>query len=75
MTLSEYMQRHPGRTHEQWAADFGISRSHFTQLVNGSAYPSRRVIARIAAVTDGRVPPAAWYPPTQARAPGEDSAA
>ena len=61
MTLPEYMQAHPGRTHEQWAQEIGISRSHFTQIVNGSAFPSRKVIQRISAMTDGRVPPAVWY--------------
>jgi len=66
MTLTEYMSAHPGKTHEQWAAEVGISRSHFTQIVAGSAYPSRKVIQRIDALTGGQVPPAVWYRSSEA---------
>lgn len=65
-TLREYMSAHPGKTHEQWAAEIGISRSHFTQIAKGSAFPSRRVILKIAGLTGGEVPPAAWYQANEA---------
>lgn len=61
MTLAEFLQANSGRTHEQWAAELGISRSHFTMIARGTAYPSRKLIARIDELTGGQVPPAVWY--------------
>jgi DNA-binding XRE family transcriptional regulator len=49
-----------GRTHAEWARHFGISRSHFTMIRNGTALPSRKLAAKIEALTKGRVKAHRW---------------
>jgi hypothetical protein len=59
----------PTRTHEEWANFFGISRSHFTEILNGTALPSRRLAAKIEALTKGRVKAHRWpLPPVRQEA-------
>jgi plasmid maintenance system antidote protein VapI len=48
-------------THEEWARLIGISRSYFTEIINGAKPPSRRVIGRVATVTGGKVSPNSWF--------------
>ena len=61
-TLRQFIETaEPARTHAEWAELFGMSRSHFTEVVNGTARPGRPVIERIATATGGMVPPAAWF--------------
>ncbi|RAP39392.1 hypothetical protein BYZ73_20800 [Rhodovulum viride] len=48
-------------THEQWARRFGISRSHFTMLRNGTAQPSKKLMVRIEEETSGAVSVASWF--------------
>jgi transcriptional regulator with XRE-family HTH domain len=60
-TLRQYIQSSKvQRTHAEWADYFGVSRSHFTEIVNGTARPSLKVISRINEATRGRVPLAVW---------------
>lgn len=61
-TLRQYIDTaKPQRTHEEWAALFGISRSYFTDIVNGRVTPGTKVIQRIHELTRGKVPPAVWF--------------
>lgn len=61
-TLSQYIAAtDPAKTHQEWADEFGISRSYFTEIVNGTVIPGTKVIRRIAEVTRGAVPPAVWF--------------
>jgi transcriptional regulator with XRE-family HTH domain len=61
MTLKSYIEAQPGRTHAEWAERFGVSRSHFTMLLSGAAYPSRKLMQRIAEATEGAVPVTSWF--------------
>jgi len=66
-TFHQYITHaEPQRTHEEWATFFGFSRSHFTEILNGSARPGKRLIERINVATGGEVPPAAWFQPLEA---------
>lgn len=61
-TLQTYIkQADPSRTHGEWAALLGTSRSYFCELVNGSKRPGPKLIRAINAMTGGKVPPAVWY--------------
>jgi len=51
-----------GQTHAQFAERIGVSRAHFTKIANGTAWPSRKLMLRIAEATDGAVPVTAWFP-------------
>ena len=63
-TLRQYIESaKPTRTHEEWAAVFGISRSYFTDIVNERVTPGTKVIKSIAQVTGGKVSPAVWFRP------------
>ena len=66
-TLRQYIATaEPNRTHEEWSKVFGITRSHFTEILNGTAFPGRQVIERIATLTGGDVSPAVWFSPREA---------
>jgi transcriptional regulator with XRE-family HTH domain len=58
--IKTYMAKN-GLTHEEMADRIGISRSFLTQIVNQTRFPSRKVMNKIAEVTGGHVPPAAWF--------------
>ena len=58
--ITSYMAE-TGLTHQAMADMIGISRPFFTQIVNQTRFPSRKVIHRIAEVTNGRVPPTVWF--------------
>lgn len=61
-TLRQYIDRHkPRLTHEEWADRLGISRSYFTEILNGSKPASRRVMAAVNDMTGGKVPPNVWF--------------
>lgn len=61
MTLQQFIGRaKQARTHEEWAEFFGISRSRFTEILNGKR-PGPRTIQQIDAKTGGRVPPNVWF--------------
>lgn len=62
--LKAYIAQNPGHTDAQWARMFGISRSHFTEIRNGTALPSKSLMARIAKETSDGVPVTAWFPVT-----------
>ena len=60
--LKSYMDKSKAaETQEEWAAIFGISRSHLADILRGAVKPGRKTIEKIAAATKGRVPPAAWF--------------
>ena len=65
----------PDRTHAEWAEFFGISRSHFSMILNGSALPSRKLAAKIEALTKGRVKARDWPLEPSRHAPASESAA
>lgn len=50
-----------GMTHRDAADLIGCSRSHFTMLMAGSAFPSRKLMKRIEQVSGGRVPIISWF--------------
>ena len=50
-----------GQTQEQLAKAFGVDRGHMSKLLNGKAYPSRKLMERINAETDGKVPVTSWF--------------
>jgi transcriptional regulator with XRE-family HTH domain len=58
--ISEYLKAHD-MTHEAFAALVDITRPHLTKIANGSAYPSRKLMVRIAKVTNGQVPITSWF--------------
>ncbi|WP_333826881.1 helix-turn-helix domain-containing protein [Pararhodobacter sp.] len=61
-TLPEYCaSAAPTRTHAEWAELFGISRSYFTDIINGKSLPGRDLIAEINKQTNGAVPPGVWF--------------
>jgi hypothetical protein len=61
-TLAQYIaSSKTRRTHEEWAKEFGISRSYFTDIVNGKLTPGTHVIRRVNEYTGGKVPPAVWF--------------
>lgn len=61
-TLPQYIEQSKvKRTHAEWAQIFDMSRSHLTEILNGTAHPSKKAIARIAEATKGKVPPAVWF--------------
>jgi plasmid maintenance system antidote protein VapI len=59
-TLASYIKSQPRKTMAEWATDFGISRPHLHSLLTGGRNPSPDVAIKIAAVTGGQVPVAAW---------------
>lgn len=69
-TLRQYIEAaNPKRTHLEWAQFFGISRSYFTEIVNGDVVPGTKVIRSIADATGGKVSPGVWFPPISRRLP------
>ncbi len=60
--LHAYIASRPDWTDAQWAEHLGMSRSHFTEIRNGTAFPSKRLMVKISEVTEGRVPVIAWFP-------------
>lgn len=58
--LGKYMDGRPGRTQEEWAREFGISRSYVSELASGAVQPSFKLACRIHEVTGGDVPVSAW---------------
>lgn len=61
-TLPQYIsQSKVKRTHAEWAEIFGMSRAHFTEVLNGTARPSAKAIMRINDATRGKVPPQVWF--------------
>lgn len=61
-TIRQYIDSaKPQLTHEEWAARFGISRSYFTDIVNGKVRPGTKVMEAISNATGGKVPPAVWF--------------
>lgn len=61
--LRAYMLKHGPKTNGEWAAFFGISRPHLVGILNNTAQPSKKLMERIAVVTDGEVPVMAWFAP------------
>lgn len=60
--LSTYISRFPGRTQQDWANAFGISRSFFAEIASGRKCPGRRTMISIAKATNGEVPVSSWFP-------------
>ena len=60
-TLNTYLARFPGRTQQDWADIFGISRSFFAEIVGGAKSPGRKTMMSISKATNGEVPIAAWF--------------
>lgn len=60
MTLSEYLNEE-GMTETAFAAKLGVSQVTINRYVNGKRFPDRDTIQRISVVTEGKVPPAAWF--------------
>lgn len=59
--LATYISRAPGRTQQEWADDFGISRSFLSEILSGVKMPGRKTMSRIAEVTDNAVPVTSWF--------------
>lgn len=59
--FQQFVARHPDRTHAEWAAVLGCSRSHFTMLLNGSAQPGKKLMLHIDSVSSGEVPVQSWF--------------
>ena len=59
--LRTYLAGSPETKDGEWAAMFGISRSHFNMIRNGRAQPGKAVMTRIASATGGAVPVTAWF--------------
>lgn len=60
----EYIVNHPeaeSRTQGQWADFFEISRPHFIGIFTGTAQPSKKLMQRIEAKTEGTVPIMSWF--------------
>ena len=61
-TLQSYIaSAEPKRRHHEWAGLLGISKSHFSDVLNGKRHPGPNLIKAINALTGGAVPPAVWY--------------
>lgn len=50
-----------GQTQAQLAEAFGVDRAHLSKIINGRAYPSRKLMERIEAETNGLVPVTSWF--------------
>jgi hypothetical protein len=59
--LADHLGQHPGRKDHEWAEMFGISRSHWNMIKNGTAQPSKAVMTRMETLTDGDVPILSWF--------------
>ena len=59
-TLSEYISSSEKRTPKEWAEFFGISRSYFVELANGTHVPSAKLMVSIQQKTGGAVTPNDW---------------
>ena len=55
MTLPEYVAANGPKTDEEWSKLFGVSRSHFNMLRNGTARPSVYLAQHMEQVTEGAV--------------------
>jgi len=58
--LAKHIQSQPHKPMRVWAEEFGISRPHLINLMDGSRAPSLAVALRIQVVTNGAVPITAW---------------
>lgn len=52
---------HLGISQSTFADQLGVSKGYLSQILAGKREPSREMILRIARVTDGSVPPSAWF--------------
>lgn len=59
--LAKHLADHPDRKDQDWASLFGVSRSHFSMIRSGKAAPSKKVMARMEAMTGGAVPILSWF--------------
>lgn len=62
MTLTEFIESRPDRPQREWAEEFGVSRSFFSEILSGRKFPGRKTISRIEEVTGGKVPASVWFP-------------
>lgn len=53
------------KTDQEWAEFFGVSRSHFNMLRNGTAQPSKTLMLRMEHLTGGEVSVISWFEPTE----------
>jgi hypothetical protein len=60
-TLTSYLASQPKRTDQEWAEEFGISRSHFTEIRLNTAQPGKNLMMKIEQATGGKVPVASWF--------------
>lgn len=61
-TLRSYIASvEPRRRDHEWAALLGVSKSHFSDVLNGKRRPGPNLIKSINTLTGGAVPPAVWY--------------
>lgn len=69
MTLAAYLKEY-GLTDAKFAEMIGVSRVYITHLRTGKrTNPSNVIAAKIARVTDGKVPGSAWFPEVVASQP------
>jgi hypothetical protein len=59
--LNAFIKTQPDQTDGHWAGRLGISRSHFNMIRNGTAVPGRKLMIKIADLTQGAVPVTAWF--------------
>lgn len=74
MTLDDYLAQ-TGTLETDFARAIGLSQSQVNRLRNGESWPSKGVLERIRAATDGRVTPNDFLPPVPARESAEGQAA
>jgi transcriptional regulator with XRE-family HTH domain len=60
MTFREHVLS-SGKSQSSWAADLSISRSYFSELLNGNRLPSLELASKIEVLTNGRVPAGSWH--------------
>ena len=60
-TLNQYISKSKARrTQQEWADEFGISRSYLSEILSGAVSPGWKTILKIHEATGGKVPPGAW---------------
>lgn len=64
MTLEKFLHDHQ-ITEAAFAAQLGVSQVTVHRYVKGQRFPDKDTILRIERITEGKVPPAAWFAPAQ----------
>lgn len=66
MTLNEYLESYPAaKTQAEWASEFGVSQSFFSQVLSGQRRPGFDTMVQIERKTRGAVPISSWAAPAE----------